>query len=470
MCYSLPKIWAGRIQKYWDKIMPSGFPKSESTFALKFDTPEITSAVTKFENEIGTTESVANKFAPAGTVVSDYVGTYDVKGTPGVLTLLSPEKVDCDNIIALHLPESGEWEVVEDAHVVDGYVWGTLSSFSPIALVTYRKDIHKETLSAPSAGNYIVCEGNTVRIITNNEGKIILKSESTGTEIELTEKTFIIGGSIDGSPIKKTNITVVGVENASIVNKIYAGSYCWNIEDDKESAVVENANVKVYDSKIGCITGSSGTVHTMNLNMILKNVTTSWIGAGESWNTALKRDCNKANCSYASKAWLRTATIELENVQSGLTYVGGNTGYYFVDNTHGIISGGKHDWLVSSGSNGYTNESIIDVSDVEATNFQSVNRGFINKAIINAAGCKVKNVFIGGEDDKSADGTAYSVRYNISAKEDDSYNIRVGYAKAVKLTADDIKEVVDVVKVSRSANVTISDEDIKLLGDKYVIK
>ena len=48
MCYRLPKIWLGRIQKYWDKIMPSDYPVSDSVFALKFDTEEITAAVVKF--------------------------------------------------------------------------------------------------------------------------------------------------------------------------------------------------------------------------------------------------------------------------------------------------------------------------------------------------------------------------------------------------------------------------------------
>ena len=39
-----------------------------------------------------------------------------------------------------------------------------------------------------------------------------------------------------------------------------------------------------------------------------------------------------------------------------------------------------------------------------------------------------------------------------------------------KLTADQIAEVVDCVKVSRSTNVVISKEDLALLGDKYIVK
>ena len=41
MDYKLPKIWMGRIQKYWDKFIPKGFPVSSSKFSLKYETEEI---------------------------------------------------------------------------------------------------------------------------------------------------------------------------------------------------------------------------------------------------------------------------------------------------------------------------------------------------------------------------------------------------------------------------------------------
>ena len=50
----LPKLLLGRIQKYWDRIMPADYPYSSSEFSLKFDTDEIKAAVEKFENELET--------------------------------------------------------------------------------------------------------------------------------------------------------------------------------------------------------------------------------------------------------------------------------------------------------------------------------------------------------------------------------------------------------------------------------
>ena len=62
------------------------------------------------------------------------------------------------------------------------------------------------------------------------------------------------------------------------------------------------------------------------------------------------------------------------------------------------------------------------------------------------------------------------IRYDINSAQDDIYNIIIGTHAGKKLTAEQIAEVVDCVKVSRSANVVISKEDLVLLGDKYIVK
>lgn len=469
MCYVLPKLWMGRIQKYWDKIMPSDFPASDSIFDLKFDTEEETAAVVEFENTIGTSESIAIGLVPEGTVVSNYIGTYDVKGTPGVETLLSPEKVSSENVLALHL-EDGEWKVVEGIKVVDGYIWGTLDSFSPVAIIEYRKDIHVEELANPDTGKYIVCEGNVVRVTQTEDGKTVLRSESTGTEIEITEKVFIVGGSVDGTPITKTSVTVDHVNDAN-VNKIYCGSIFWSNEDEPVPTEVGEANVSVFDSSIEKITGSSGMVRTKVVNFNIINTTNTFIGAGESYNTVLKEDCNTADCSYASLGWTRKVNINLENVTSQLVYGGGNIGYYFVDETEINIKGGKIDYLLSAGSNGITNKSIMTVSnDAVIGVLQNVNCGIVDFAKVTLSGVEVKSLAISGNpEDKTVTGISNKVRFDINGA-GGLYNIIVGTQGSKKLTVEEIKTVVDAVKVSRSTNITISDEDLVLLGYKYIVK
>ena len=202
--YALPKIWVGRIQKYWDKFMPTDFPKSSSEFSLKFSSAEAKDAVVEFESKLGTEESTVLDFLPENTFVTSYIGTYDVTGTPDELTLLSPEKVTSDNVIALHYVEDTDtWEKVEDISVVDGYVWGTLESFSPIAIVQYAKEIHLEnSVSVVKNLPCVVCEGNPVQVKVNDNNDIVVVNPGTGKEIEITAtNTMVVGGSIDGTPI-----------------------------------------------------------------------------------------------------------------------------------------------------------------------------------------------------------------------------------------------------------------------------
>ena len=192
---SLPKIWQGRITKFWDRVLPSNFPSSSSEFSLNYATNEEKEAVEEFESTLGTEESPAVEFIGEGNFVSNYFGTYDVSGETGVLTLLSPEKVDTnDEIIALHYVND-EWTKVEDAQVIDGYVWGTLTDFSPIAIIAIKKEISVETRDYLKVPKYVVAWGNPVRIYTE-EDKIVCENTATGYKINMTDEAVnsVIGG------------------------------------------------------------------------------------------------------------------------------------------------------------------------------------------------------------------------------------------------------------------------------------
>ncbi len=473
MCEVLPKIWQGRIQKYWDKIMPNDYPHSTSVFALKFNSEEETAAVKTFESQLGTEESVVKNFIPEGCVGVSYIGTYEVTATPGVKTLLSPEKVTTDKIIALHYnTETAAWEKVVDAEVIDGYIWGTLDSFSPIAVVDYRKDIHKETgIDGLVDGTYIVCEGNIVKI-TEVDGIITLKSESTGTSIILDSKCYIIGGSIDGRHVDKTSITAIGINTKNIVSKIYGGSFYWSDAETVTPATVGEVNVNITDSiGVGCVTGSSGMVRTDDVNVIINNSKISWIGCGESWNTPKKKDANTPDCSFASLAWVKNAKFVLNNVISGLTYCSGNSGYLYVDHNDAAIVGGNHGYLISGGSNGYTKESECVVSDATVGIYQSTNRGGVGSAKASFTGCTVSHFFVGGDaTDSTVTGTTDSIKCEINRADSDSYSIELGTQAGIVLTSEIAAAIVDSVKVSRSANVAIADDVVNVLGGKYIIK
>ena len=474
MCEVLPKIWQGRIQKYWDRIMPSNYPHSASIFALKFTTDEETEAVKTLESQLGTEESVITNFIPEGYVIASYIGTYEVSGTAGVKTLLSPEKVISDNIIALHYnTETSNWEKVADAEVIDGYVWGTLDNFSPIAIVDYRKDIHKETaIDGLVAGTYIVCEGNVVKITQDETGVITLKSESTGTSFVLDSKTYIIGGSTDGRHIDKTLISAIGITAKDIVAEIYGGSFYWN-DTELISATVDEINVNISDSTgVGAVTGSSGMVRTNNVNITINNSKVSWTGCGESYNTVKKKDANSADCSFASLAWVKNSKFILNNVTSGLTYCSGNSGYLYVDHNEATVTGGNHKYLINGGSNGYTKESEYIVKDTTVGIYQSTNRGIVGSAKASFSGCNISHLFIGGDaSDSTVTGTTENIRCEINhTNGSDNYNIELGTEAGAIITSVDVATIVESIKVSRSANITISDETVNVLGSKYIIK
>ena len=97
--------------------------------------------------------------------------------------------------------------------------------------------------------------------------------------------------------------------------------------------------------------------------------------------------------------------------------------------------------------------------------FQTVNRGKVGSVKSNIDKCDIEKLYIGGEaEDKTVTGTTGIVRLDISSG---TYNFVAGTNGGELITTSDI---VDVIKVSRNANVTISDDLLAILGAKYVEK
>lgn len=466
MCYTLPKIWLGRIQKYWDKMIPTDFPKSSSEFSLKFD-EETKSVVEDFENKLSTEESPITEFIPENNYVKSYIGIYDVTGTVGEETLLSPEKVSTDTVIAAHYnKETSAWENVEDAHVVDGYVWGTLNSFSPIAIFEVKKDIHLVEANDIVDKDCIVCEGNTVEVVKNDEEKIIVRNKNNGTEIEVTDNCLIVGGSVDGSDIVKTAILVNGVEMPTV--SVVGGSIFY--KPNSESCKVETVFVEFIDSIVRSVTGSSLMVRTGAVNIKAKNtIFKSHIGLLESWSPKLKKDVNTKNCSYASNATLKDGYIELNGSICPLTFAGGNTGYTFTENAYINAVDSKLDCLITGPSNGKTINGSADVDGCEIGIYQSVNRGHVDSSKGKFVNSTVENLFVGGDaTDKTVTGTTGKIRIDVNIG-DGNYTVVPGTEAGQIINIADVDRIVDSVKITRNTTFNV-EQVVSLLGDKLVIK
>lgn len=465
---SLPKIWQGRITKFWDRVLPSNFPSSSSEFSLNYATNEEKEAVEEFESTLGTEESPAVEFIGEGNFVSNYFGTYDVSGETGVLTLLSPEKVDTnDEIIALHYVND-EWTKVEDAQVIDGYVWGTLTDFSPIAIIAIKKEISVETRDYLKVPKYVVAWGNPVRIYTE-EDKIVCENTATGYKINMTDEAVnsVIGGCLEQGDIESVDVTVLGVTNANL--NVLGGSYCYDKNDFSKVGNVEKSTVKVIDSTIRSVTGGLCSCRMKEFNIVASNSNIkSHIGAGESINQKDGKNVNTYDTiGLGSYSWTRNFNVVLDNSYCELIYAGTNCGYTYVENGIATLTNGsKADWFIAGGSNGKTtNSTLIVEKDSKVGIMQSTNRGEVSNVVMKANDSTVDNLFIYGDaTDKTVNGIVDKVKVDTGAGK---YNILLGTQAGKAVTTVD---EVEYVKVSRSADITISDSDKEILGKKFVVK
>ena len=467
MCYTLPKIWMGRIQKYWDRIIPSDYPASGSTFSTKFKSDEAAVAVEKMENEIHTENCVAINAIPENTYVSKYVGTYDVDGTPGELTLLSPEKVNSDNVVVMHLnEETGEWENVEGIQIIDGYVWGTVEKFSPFAVFEYKVNIiiTDDEIEGIDAGTTkVIGNGNCITVFEKDD-RVFVKVPS-GEPVELTKKTIVFGGSVDGTPIEHTNVNILGVKNSAILSRVYAGSFYFNKEG---CTTVDDANITVINSVVKSCGGSLGSVRANKVTINTKGSKFDFLGCGESYITSKHADMNKKNCSFGSLAWVKEAVLNVESCIAMCIYLGGLSGYLYVHETKGFVYGGKTQYLTTGGSNGATKTAELVVDNGAIVDIlQFTNRGTVDYASAKLTNSNIAKLFIAGDaTDNSVDGTVNKLRLDINAGEGE-YNILLGTIGGATITDS---ECVETVKVSRNANVIVGDEVINLLGNKYIVK
>lgn len=463
MQYSLPKLWLARIPDIWDKTIPTGYPVSSSEFSLSFGDEDTRQAVLEMEANLKTEESIITSVIPENHVCNGYVGTYDVIAEAGVETLLSPEKVNTENVIAMHYNSNTDgWEQIEDISVKDGYVWGTLQDFSPIAIFTYIKDIHEEASVPGVSANVIVCEGNVVKIYSDEDGKVYVESGTTGTKIEVTKKSIVIGGSADGRAIEKTSIAVVGIKDNTKVNKIIGGS----VYIDEGFTTVGSVNVTGKDSVIGGLTGSFGAVRTQSVNYDLENATIGFMGCGEGY-----RQVGTPNPSFASRDWAKDVNIKLVNVTANLAFFGQNCEYFYVHNTNAYVEGGKFDYMILGGSNDGTNKTEAVVKDAQIGIFQTTNRGNVADAKATFTGCTIDHLYVGGDaSDSTVTGTTTKFKYEINASDHGSYVFENGTEAGKLLDAETADRIIDSIKVSRNVDVTIAPELLNILGAKYIIK
>ena len=465
----LPKIYLAVIPKYWYCPIPTDIPVSSSVFSLKYDTDAEYDAVKEMESKLNTEESIVTpEDIPDKDRLSLYLGTYNVEGTPGELTLLNPNKIgikDIDAVAYHYNTETETWDKIEDAQIIDGYVFGTVDSFSPIAVFTIKPDTY-----FVQEGQYMNCptyvaNGIPIVVSVNERGKTIV-TDAYGKVTEIPATTMIIGGSYDRD-LESTNITVKGAVK-------FAGIRGGSVRDGAEETPLRVGkiliNIEDVDRVSSGVTGSYGAVRTEEIEINIKNSRLSFCGAGES--ICNKNDANAEwgqNCSLASKAWIKKSKITLDNSFVECAYAGANCGYMFGDNVNIIAKNGSSaTWFLSCGSNGATNKATATAIDSEIEYMQTTNRGPVNDSELVAKDSTVNYLFVAGDStDKTVTGTVNKSRVEVT---NGKVNLYPGTLGGKAMTSEDAQKVVDVVKISRTTELEYKENADEILANKIRIK
>lgn len=462
----LPKLWLARIPQIWDKrIDTDSLPKdSKSEFSTFFKSDDEKNAVKDMESKLNTEDSVLkSEMLPENTVIGSYLGTYDVTGEKGKLSLLSPNPVaDNDvNVIALHYEtEKKSWTKIDDAKIVDQYVWGTVESFSPIAVFTVKRDTQYLQTSEWFTKPVFVANGTPIVIKKTEDGKTVV-IDSRNKETEITEDTRIVGGTIDGTDVDSTSVTIIDAK----VGSVSGGSY------SKEKIVhVNSIKISTKNAVVSAgITGAGFNCRADYEEFHVDKTTAQFIGSGESWSDIMKKDSNtKDNIGFGSNAFVKKSVMDLSQSQIQLVYCGGNSGYFYVDDVALTTNGGKYDYIISGGSNGRTKTSKVILNRSTSQVLQTNNRGEVNYASVKANNAEIEKCFVTGDStDKSVNGTTDKVEMDFNGG---TIGLYPGTQAGVIMTAEQAKDVVKSIKLSRTTEVTFEDNADTILKDRIRMK
>ena len=287
----LPKLWLQYIQKYWEKKIPTDYPESSSEFSFIY-TEEEKDAIEEMEKNLDTEESIISpEVVPEHSAVWTYVGTYNVTGTAGERTLLCPQQIPDTAVGAAcyhYDDESGEWNLIEGTEVVDGYVWGTLESFSPICTVTFRRDSYVDDSQAQFKGPVYVCNGVPTKVYKEDD-KIIAES-MYGKKTEIDSTYYVIGGTYDGTSVDSTSLYVECVT----LKKVVGGSYYFG---DKKTSFKNHINTIKMTLKdvttTSAITGAGVWCSADLVEISAENVTSNGLGCEEAYCGGFYRKCRR---------------------------------------------------------------------------------------------------------------------------------------------------------------------------------
>ncbi len=139
-------------------------------------------------------------------------------------------------------------------------------------------------------------------------------------------------------------------------------------------------------------------------------------GAASFSNTACHRPWHSGEPKNSPNR-VDVANVTINHVDGTVyTVYGGGEGISYTGKTTVNIVDGSFTYVIAGGSNGYTGEATMNIRGGTIGTLQSVNRGSMEKAMMEVSGGTITNAYVGGDaSDSDVTGTIDTASMNITA-------------------------------------------------------
>ncbi len=301
--------------------------------------------------------------------------------------------------------------------------------------------------AAPSTPEYSVIGGK--KVLLANGTPISIEAPTTegmgatikwdGGEIEVPADTSVFGGKHNSTDKENSSITM----NGGTVKNVFGGGL--------HISEVTNAVITINGGKItGAIMG----------------------GGYEEFTSCTEGDFNVVTEENAKTSSTRvenvTITVNGGNLDGAQVYGGGGAHSYTGTATITLKTyEGTISYLTAGGSNGHTENAVIEMAGGKVGVLQSVNRGTMNTIEVEINGGEVTNAYVGGENDPGVTGTFVSAELNVNTGKVTNLNpgTNGGVAAEEEITVTYNKDVVENIDETKFAEDTV--EAMVIITIKY---
>lgn len=276
---------------------------------------------------------------------------------------------------------------------------------------------------------------------------------ANGTEITISARTDGIAGATISWDGGSTNVP----SDINVFGGAHADPLTYNTKVTMNGGTIKNIfGGGLHESYVGTaeVIVNGGTV-------------TGSITAGGANILANSDNCApKASNSEGSATRVVSANLTI-NDGVATNVFGGGEGYGYTKTASTIINGGTFQYVTAGGSNGYTANAALNVTNGEITVMQSVNRGDMDSAIMEVTGGNIQRLYVGGEEgDSTVTGTIEAVGLDISGSSK-VQNLYLGTSGG-QVIGTNGNDVSVIVAIYEGADVHIANPD--QFSDDMLIK